>query len=178
MPRRTQKRVTVGTASALLQIFWPDFIEENGCVFAAFHGGVGSARSGECKTETECFVNHTHIMDEFLNKATFRHREQISNELDAIEEIYDSSHPDFTTACELGKTMARMWAIKLKADFPNEHFRVYYTQYDNPIVRFHKVRSNEHVWLSDKALLDATVPSFRDALIYDTKHLAVPLVKK
>lgn len=82
-------------------------------------------------------------MDEFLNKATFQHREQISNELDEIEEIYDASHPDFITACELGKTMARMWAIKLKADFPNEHFRIYYTQYDNPIVRFHKVRSNE-----------------------------------
>ena len=74
--------------------------------------------------------------------------------------------------------MARMWATKLKADFPNEQFCVYYTQYDNPIVRFHKVRSNEHVWLSDRELLDATDPSFRDALIYDTGHLAAPVVKK
>jgi hypothetical protein len=178
MERRSQKQVSVGIASELLQVFWPDFIEEKGCVFAAFHGGAGSAGSDTPKTETECFINHTHIMDEFLNKATFQHRENISKELDEIEEIYDESHPDFIAACELGKTMARMWALKLKADFPNEQFRVYYTQYDNPIIRFHKVRPNEHAWLSDEELLDATDPSFRDALIYDTEHLAAPIAKK
>src|SRR5580658_6957956 len=166
MERRTQKQVSVGIAGELLQVFWPEFIEERGCVFAAFQGGAGSAGSETSKTETECFINHTHIMDELSNKATFQHRENVSKELDEIEEIYDESHPDFITACELGKTMARMWAIKLKADFPNERFRVYYTQHDNPIVRFHKVRPNEHVWLSDEELLDATDPSFRDALIY------------
>ena len=117
-------------------------------------------------------------MHEFLNKATFQQRENISKGLDETEEIYDESHPDFIAACELGKTVARMWALKLKADFPNEHFRVYYTQYDNPIVRFHKVRPHEHVWLSNEELLDATDPWFRDALIYDTEHLVAPIVKK
>ena len=48
----------------------------------------------------------------------------------------------FVGACELGKQIARMWAVKLKADFPLDRFRVYYTQNDNPIVRFHKVRDN------------------------------------
>jgi hypothetical protein len=178
MERRTQNQVSVGIANELLKVFWPDFIEESGCVFAAFQRGAGSAGNDTPKTETECFINHTHIMDEFLNKATFQHRENISRELDEIEEIYYKSHPDFMTACELGKTIARMWATKLKADFPNQQFRVYYTQYDNPIVRFHKVRPNEHPWLSDEELLDATDPSFRDALIYDTEHLAAPVVKK
>ena len=177
MERRTQKQVSVGIASELLQVFWPDFIEQSGCVFAAFHGEAGPAGS-DTKTAWECFINHTHVMDEFVNNATFQHRENISKELDEIEEIYDESHPDFVRACELGKTMARMWAIKLKADFPNEQFRVYYTQYDNPIVRFHKVRPNEDVWLTDEELLDATDPSFRDALIYDTEHLAAPVVKR
>ena len=52
------------------------------------------------KTETECFINHTHIMDEFLNEATFRHREEISDELDEVEEIDDESHRDFIMACD------------------------------------------------------------------------------
>ena len=73
--------------------------------------------------------------------------------------------------------MAQVWATKLKADFPSERFRVYYTQYDNPIVRFHKVRPDEHMWMSDDELLDATDPSFRGALIYDTDRLARPTIK-
>lgn len=156
---------------------WPEFIEENGCIFASFHGGSPSL-AGDDKTGTECFINHTHIMDEFLNEAVFRTRKRLSKELEEVEKIYDESHPDFIIACELGKTMARMWAIKLKSDFPNERFRVYYTQYDNPIVRFHKVRPNEKVWLSDTDLLEATEPSFRGAVIYDTESLEAPVVKK
>jgi len=74
--------------------------------------------------------------------------------------------------------MARMWAIKLKADFPNEQFRVYYPQYDDPIVRFYKVRPNEDVWLTDEELRDATDPSFQATLIYNAEHLAAPVVKK
>ena len=80
MERRTQKQASVGIASVLLQVFWPDFIEEHGCVFAAFHLGPDSVENGACKTELECFINHTHIMDEFLNEATFQHREQVSKE--------------------------------------------------------------------------------------------------
>lgn len=178
MERRTQKLVSVGIARDLLQVFWPDFIEENGCVFASFHSGAGSAIEEDRKTETECFINHTHIMDEFSNKATFRTVEPISPEIDEVEEIYDECHPDFIAACELGRAIARIWATKLKADFPNQRFRVYYTQYDNPIVRFHKVRPNEHVWLSDEELLNADDRSFRQAVIYDTNYLASPVVRE
>jgi len=83
------------------------------------------------------------VLDEFRNRATSERRETVSEDLDVVEETYDVNHPDFADACELGKQMARMWAMKLKADFPRDRFRVYYTQYDNPIVRFHKVRENE-----------------------------------
>jgi hypothetical protein len=178
MAERTQKVVSVGIATQLLEVFWPEFIQDNGCVFAAFHGDASSPKTRDGRTEWECFINHTHVMDEFSNAATFQHRETISDELDEIEEIYDETHPDFIAACELGRTMARMWAIKLKTDFPNERFRVYYTQYDNPIVRFHKVRPDEHDWLSDEQLLDASDPSFRAAVIYDTDYLLSPVVKK
>jgi hypothetical protein len=178
MERGSQKQIPVGAAFEMLQVLWPDFVEVNGCVFAAFQWKESYSGWGEPKTETESFINHTHIFDEFLNGATLEYRKPVSNKLDVTEEIYDESHPDFLAACKLGKTVARMWAMKLKADFPSEQFRVYYTQYDNPIVRFHKVRVNEHVWLSDQGLLDASDASFRDAIICDTAHLSAPIVKK
>jgi hypothetical protein len=175
---RIRKKVWAGAARDVLQVVWPDFIEVHGCIFAAFQWLGSYSGWDEPKTETECFINHTHIMDEFLNEATFQHREQVSEELEEVEEIYDESHRDFITACELGRAIARIWATKLRADFPNERFRVYYTQHDNPVVRFHKVRPNEDVWLSDEDVLDETEPSFRNAIIYDTDYLAAPVVKK
>ena len=178
MEGRKQKQVSVGTARGLLQILWPDFIQESGCVFAGFHGDSTAPPNNGSRTEWECFVNHTHVLDEFANDATFEHRESVSENLDAIEEIYDESHPDFLAACEVGRMIARMWAIKLKFDFPDQHFRVYYTQYDNPIVRFHKVRAGERVWLSDEELELATDSSFWEAMIFDTNRLELPAVKR
>lgn len=180
MEGRARKQVSIGMVSALAKILWPDFVVKNGCVFAGFQWGDDSTYSAwtDPKTEIECFINHTHVLDEFVNQARFKNREPVAEELDAIEEIYDESHLDFLAACEVGKTMARMWAMKLRSDFPGERFRVYYTQYDNPNVRFHKVRPNEHLWLSDKELMDATDTSFRGAVIYDTDYIDAPAVKK
>ncbi|MGB8648925.1 MAG: hypothetical protein WCF84_27055 [Anaerolineae bacterium] len=44
-----------------------------------------------------------------------------------------------------------MWFEKLKNDFPQYRFRVYYTQLDNPVVRFHRVRIDELYWLESSA---------------------------
>jgi hypothetical protein len=172
-----KKRLSVRTASALVQLLWPDFVEVNGCIFAGFQCGDGGEDSSADKTETECLVNHTHLLDEFHNNATFETREHFSEQLDSAEETYDNAHPDFIAACRLGTRMAEMWALKLKFDFPENRFRVYYTQYDNPIVRFHKVRVDEPVWLSDEALQSAIDASFRDAVIHDTDYLHRPIKK-
>jgi hypothetical protein len=178
---RTQKRISVTTAREVAQLFWPDFIEINGCIFAAFqcYGGVPNMSGG--KSEAECFINHTHILDEFRNRATSEnctpYLEALSETVNVVEATYNEMHPDFISACDLGVKIARMWAAKLKLDFPQHQFRVYYTQYDNPIVRFHKVRMDEPVWLSDDALNSATDPSFRNAVIYDTDYLDSPCVK-
>jgi hypothetical protein len=176
---RIQKVVSVRTASHLLEVFWPDFVEMDGCIFAKFQCNGGPVKLlSEGRTETECFINHTHIFDEFRNRATFALTEPVSEELDVVEETYDAAHPDFVAACEVGRRMAQIWAIKLKADFPDKRFRVYYTQYDNPIVRFHMVRSDEPVWLTDGQLNSATEPSFGNALIFDTNYLDKPVEKK
>lgn len=172
-------RVSVRTGVHLLRLFWPDFVEVNGCIFAAFQvrgGPIQELKDG--KTETECFINHTHLLDEFRNRATSEHKDTVSHDFEVIEDSYDVNHPDFVVACELGKQIALMWATKLKSDFPGHRFRVYYTQYDNPIVRFHKVRENETVWLADDALRSATDRSFTSAVIYDTDYLDTPITKK
>jgi hypothetical protein len=175
---RKQKQVSVRTARSLAQLFWPDFVERNGCIFAGFQCGNGEREEiPGGKTEWECFINHTHVLDEFRNSATLEAREHLSDQLDMTEETYDYSHPDFIAACELGAQIAEMWALKLKTDFPQSRFRVYYTQYDNPIVRFHKVRVDEPVWLSDDALQSAADPSFRNAVIHDTDYLDRPIRK-
>jgi hypothetical protein len=175
---RRQKRISITTAREVAQLFWPDFIEANGCIFAAFQCWAGAPEEmPDGKSETECFINHTHILDEFGNKATSENCTPYSATIDVIEPTYNEMHPDFIAACELGLKIARMWAMKLKLDFPQDQFRVYYTQYDNPVVRFHKVRMDEPVWLSDAALESATDPSFRNTVIYDTHYLDRPHVK-
>ena len=156
--------VTVGAALAVSRVLWPEFVEEHGCVFLGWHTGSNPPPASDTATGWEAFVNHTHIFDEFDHDASA----SVSGEV-----VYDEDHPDFRAACELGGRIACLWALKLKIDFPAARFRVYYTQYDNPIVRFHRVRDDEEHWLSDEALQTATDPSFRNALIYDTSKLGV-----
>ena len=131
-------------------------------MFLGWHAGSNPPPADDSATGWESFVNHTHVFDEFANSAS---------RLVSEEVLYDERHPDFPFACELGQRIAMLWALKLKADFPHWRFRVYYTQYDNPIIRFHRVREDEKPWLSDEALRDAVDPSFRNALIYDTLNL-------
>jgi hypothetical protein len=168
--------VSVATGQRLLRIFWPEFKEINGCVFLAFQCSGGPiAELSDGKTETECFVNHTHIFDEFRNRATSEQRDHAAKDFDVVENSYDDKHPDFIAACEIGMTIASKWALKLKVDFPHDRFRVYYTQYDNPIVRFHKVRPTEPVWLPDEVVRDANVPTLRGTIVYDTEYPNAPI---
>jgi hypothetical protein len=158
-----EQPVTVKAALTVSCLLWPDFIEEHGCVFLGWHSGSNPPPADDTATGWESFVNHTHIFDEYTNDASTFVSEEV---------VYNEHHPDFLSACELGQRIAKLWALKLKLDFPNERFRVYYTQYDNPIVRFHKVRDDEPQWLFDEALQSATDPSFRNALIYDTSRIS------
>lgn len=169
--------ISVATGQRLLRFFWPDFKEMNSCIFLAFQCNGGPViELADGKTETECLVNHTHIFDEFRNRATTEQRDHVAKDFDVVENFYDDKHPDFIVACEIGITVARMWALKLSIDFPHDRFRVYYTQYDNPIVRFHKVRANERFWLPDEDVISATAPDLRGMVVYDTDHLDSPTV--
>jgi hypothetical protein len=161
----SNEQVTVTAALSVARILSPDFIQEHGCVFLGWHSGSNPPPTNDTATGWESFVNHTHIFDEFANGAST---------LVCQEVVYDERHPDFLAACELGKKIAKLWALKLMLDFPSERFRVDYTQYDNPIVRFHRVRNDEEHWVSDEVLQTAIDPSFRNALIYDTSRMNLP----
>jgi hypothetical protein len=160
-----EQRVTVRGALTVSRALWPDFVEEHGCVLLGWHSGSNPPPASDTATGWESFVNHTHIFDEFANNAS----DFVSEEV-----VYNEQHPDFLAACELGQKVAKLWALKLKLDFPSARFRIYYTQYDNPIVRFHRVRDDEPHWISDEALQNATDASFRNALIYDTSRINLP----
>jgi hypothetical protein len=173
--RQDRRKVQLKSAIKVARLFWPSFVREHGCVFLAWHSGSNPPPPGEDATGWESFVSHTHVFDEFVNTAIKINAEEQSGDLVVQEVTYEEAHPDFIRGCELGAMIAAAWASKLKLDFPTERFRVYYTEYDNPIVRFHKARPDEPFWLSDDTLQTSTDPSFRNALVYDTSSLSKPI---
>ena len=167
---------TLVSAEKTARFLWPEFVVEHGLVLLARYAGSNPCSSGTL-TDWESFINHTHVFDEFGSDSGAVHETTVSRgtPLDEIEVTYDDGHPDFLAACCLGKTAARLWAMKLKEDFPHENFRVYYTQYDNPIVRFHKVREGEAPWLPDEPIR-AAQGDLKHSLVYDSqaRHLVKP----
>jgi hypothetical protein len=111
---------------------WPDFVEREGSVFLATVA-PSSLPDGLDRTGGEAFANHVHVLDLFGPGCN----------------LVREGHPDFRVACEIGKVMAQTWFAKLTRDFPQYRFRVYYTEKDNPIVRFHRVRETEAIWLDE-----------------------------
>jgi hypothetical protein len=157
------RRVSIGTAIELLHdVFWPEFVEVDGCVFLAWLKSNGLEHKYG-RTETEASENHTHMIDLFNHKAD--HRPIDEND----DRFYNSEHPDFKLLCEMGKALAEIWFRKLMIDFPSYDFRVYYTQNDNPIVRFHRVRLGETNWLDKSDWPEAIERG--EIIIYDTRAI-------
>jgi hypothetical protein len=160
---KSSGKVDVTTAAHLLRFLWPEFTEIRGMYFLKSFAPT-SARVGELlkefngnRTEVEAFCNHHHMAD------IFQHRFGLEKPTQDV--FWDDSHPDFRRACEVARAMAQMWYHKLKTEFPSRRFRVYYTQQDNPIVRFHMVRPEEAVWTRESDNSDAIAG---EILIYDT----------
>jgi hypothetical protein len=152
----------VQDAQKLLCFFWPEFVAHDGCVLLASEVSqpLESLATNKGLTALEAFRNHVHIFDKLRHNAG---RDSADTELG----FYDSSHPDFVAAVEIGKHVAAMWCAKLKLDFPGRQFRVYLTMDDNPVVRFHTVRANEPPWLDEIKSADAI--SRGRIVIWDTR---------
>jgi len=133
------KQHSISTALKIGEILWPDFVVINDLVFLKSEAPDSDAFSNwTTKTETEASLNHVHVLD------TFSHKAELTD-----EPFWDLGHKDFASACALGKIWARTIFSKLSYDFPSRRFRVYYTERDNPIVRFHQIHQGEAPWLSE-----------------------------
>jgi hypothetical protein len=94
-------------AIAYGELFWPDFVEFDGCVlFAGFneesYRGFMSQTGGD-RRAVEAVMNHRHITDIFSGSGNEPTRHQV---------VY------------LGRLLRQMWAAKLHRDFPEKNFVV------------------------------------------------------
>lgn len=123
--------------NAIPSFLWPEFIQINGMVFLKNEYSE-SQNIPEEPIEAECFINHIHILDLFSHNASL-----------PDEPFWDYNHPDFQKAWDVGNTLIELWQTKLKRDFPNERFKIYLTKFDNPIIRFHKMRIGQIDWIAE-----------------------------
>lgn len=158
-----RRRIGIKTAVELSRIFWPDFAEVDDLVLVPWVKIVrtGDSENGLDLTGIESLQNHTHIIDLFKHEAGREPGEK-------DDCFYDWNHPDFALLCEVGKKLAQMWFLKLKGYFPQYRFRVYYTQEDDPIVRFHRVRPEEPCWLDEETW--AADIRLGKVIVYDTQE--------
>jgi hypothetical protein len=159
------KQIKVSIAIALLDIFWPDFEEVDGSIFLAtnYPKRASDLENGLDRTGIEALMNHTHMID------LFKHNAGIQPIDEDDERFYDYDHPDFSSLCELAKTIAQMWFQKLKLDFPQYDFRVYYTQDEDPVIRFHRIRPNELNWIDEEQFIEEIERG--KVIIYDTRKM-------
>jgi hypothetical protein len=89
------------------ELFWPEFAEQDGCVFFAgfskeSHRGFIQQTGGD-RQAVEAVMNHRHILDLFCCPELEPTREQV---------VY------------LGRLLKEMWTAKLQRDFPGRRFVV------------------------------------------------------
>lgn len=134
---------TIEHASAVVELLWPAFVEEDGAVFLR-SGRLAAARplsEFPGLLDAECFVNHVHVLDGFEHHAN----------LDE-EPFWNPNHEDFKRAVAVAAIVAETWAARLARDFPEESFAVFATRDDNPIVRFHKIRTDAALYLQPEEI--------------------------
>jgi hypothetical protein len=153
--------IRITSAASIIRTLWPDFDQRNGAILLA---GTATPQLDEFAslTEAEAFYSHTHLVDLFGHKMRYVYDAEFEGERP------DPADPEHILSWNLAQTIAQMWLQKLRLDFPNERFRVYATRYDDPIVRFHKVRGDETPWLEDPPA-DIPDPGY---VVFDTAALS------
>jgi len=153
--------IHIQDAKENLSLYWPDFIETNGAIFLRQSfpvKGINWAGYFD-KTAAETFYNHHHLLDLFTHDARIEHDEN---------NFWNREHNDFKVACYVGKIVIKLWAIKLKDEFPEQEFRLYFSASDNPTIRFHTVRENEPYWLSETDWVEQIASG--EIVVIDTRY--------
>ena len=124
------------------ELVWPEFTWIDDCLLLRSQATRNRRRLKVThdRTDLECWVNHVHILDYFEHSAG----------LDD-EPWYDRNSPDFASACDIGKSVARLWLEKLRSEFPDTPVRVLYSANDNPNIRFHVYRDSEGLYLDPQS---------------------------
>lgn len=99
---------TAGQSVAYAELFWPAFVEHDGCVLLAGRLDPANFRDWMASTKgdrraVEAVLNHTHITDLFGERGAGATWEQVIH---------------------LGRLFKEMWAAKLARDFPGRRFVV------------------------------------------------------
>ncbi len=155
--------IHIRDAKDTLTFYWPDFIEDNGAVFLRQYfpnGGIDWLNFPDL-TGAETFYNHVHLLDIFVHDA------QIEND---ENNFWNRTHVDFKTASDVAKIVLKLWAKKLTDEYPNLEFRLYFCAHDDPTIRFHSVRIDEPVWLSETDWAEQLASE--EIVIIDTRFLA------
>lgn len=138
-------KVTLASATRMAQFFWPEFTVVDDLVFFATEAPERGFDQESCnRTEIESLGNHVHVLDLFNHEAKLPH-----------EPWWDVQHPDFETGCQIGRIWVETIAAKLASEFPAREFWVYFSKYDNPIVRFHQAHAGEIPYLTIEGNQDA-----------------------
>ncbi|SRR5258705_1105936 len=163
---RSKQMLQIKEAYEALELFHPTFVENEGAIFLASELPVDSIEFSSFSdlTEAECFYNHVHILDRFQHAAALALNGSETND-------WDKSHADFQYGCAVGKVVACLWSRKLAVDFPLYRFRVYYTEADNPTVRFHRVHDGEANWLDEEDWLSDIAQG--KVIVYDTGPVVI-----
>ncbi len=129
---------SIQSALSVSNVLWPEFVVVDDQIFFSWAAPDSvNLEQWHDRTEVESYLNHTHVLDLFGHGAS----------LDE-DPWWNRNHPDFLAACKFGLAWAEAIAAKLAKDFPERQFFVYYTEQDNPIVRFHQEHTGEVPWLS------------------------------
>ena len=129
--------LTPETALSFAELLWPAFVREEDATF------VKSLRAGASQSlstfssalDAEAFVNHVHVLDLLDHSASL-----------PDDPWWNAVHPDFLIARRLGVILCEAWCAKLRQEFPDEDYAVFYTRDDDPIVRFHRIRADGQLW--------------------------------
>jgi len=122
---------------AAANLLWPEFKVVDDLVFFTWSAPkLVNLNHWHDRTEAESTLNHTHVLDCFAHGASL-----------SDEPWWNQEHPDFKSACVFGRVWAEAVAAKLAKDFPERRFFVYFTERDNPIVRFHQEHPGDAPWL-------------------------------
>lgn len=98
-------------AIAYGELFWPDFVEHDGCVFfagfseASYCGFMEQAKGN--KKAVEAVMNHRHVLDLFPSDYANVTKDQM---------VY------------LGRLLREIWETKLRRDFPQKTFVVSFAE--------------------------------------------------